>query len=44
MTTEENLKQLTKLKMYCGEKHPHSSQNPIEINFSKINKKNYIKH
>ena len=37
-------KQLTKLKMYCGEKHPHSSQNPIEINFSKINKKNYIKH
>ena len=37
-------KQLTKLKMYYGEKHPHSSQNPIEINFSKINKKNYIKH
>jgi large subunit ribosomal protein L13 len=37
-------KQLTKLKMYCGEKHPHSSQNPIEINFSKINKKNYIEH
>ena len=35
-------KQLTKLKMYYGEKHPHSSQNPIEINFSKINKKNYI--
>ena len=37
-------KQLTKLKMYYGEKHPHSSQNPIEINFSKINKKNYIEH
>ena len=37
-------KQLTKLKMYYGEKHPHSSQNPIEINFSKINRKNYIEH
>ena len=37
-------KQLTKLKMYYGEKHPHSSQNPIEINFSKINKKNYLEH
>ncbi len=37
-------KQLAKLKMYYGEKHPHSLQNPIEINFSKINKKNYIEH
>ena len=36
-------KQLSKLKMYYGEKHPHSSQNPIEINFSKINKKIKIK-
>ena len=36
--------QLSKLKMYYGEKHPHNSQNPIEINFSKINKKNYIEH
>ena len=35
-------KQLSKLKMYYGEKHPHSSQNPVEINFSKLNKKNKI--
>ena len=35
-------KQLSKLKMYYGEKHPHSSQNPIEINFAKLNKKNKI--
>ena len=35
-------KQLTKLKMYYGDKHPHESQNPIEINFSKLNKKNKI--
>ena len=36
-------KQLSKLKMYYGDKHPHSTQNPIEINFSKLNKKNSIK-
>ena len=36
-------KQLSKLKMYQGEKHPHETQNPIEIKFSEINKKNYIK-
>tara|TARA_B100000945_G_scaffold312135_1_gene306282 strand:- start:273 stop:728 length:456 start_codon:yes stop_codon:yes gene_type:complete len=35
-------KQLSKLKMYYGDKHPHSSQNPIEVNFSKLNKKNKI--
>jgi len=35
-------KQLSKLKIYYGEKHPHSSQNPIEINFSQLNKKNKI--
>ena len=35
-------KQLSKLKMYFGDKHPHSSQNPIEINFSKLNRKNSI--
>ena len=33
-------KQLTKLKIYSGEKHPHSSQNPISINISELNKKN----
>ena len=36
-------KQLSKLKMYYGDKHPHETQNPIEINFSQINKKNHIK-
>tara|TARA_B100000287_G_scaffold407935_1_gene433824 strand:- start:178 stop:639 length:462 start_codon:yes stop_codon:yes gene_type:complete len=37
-------KQLSKLKMYYGEKHPHSSQNPTEIKFSQLNRKNYIKN
>ena len=36
-------KQLSKLKMYYGDKHPHATQNPVEINFSEINKKNHIK-
>ena len=35
-------KQLSKLKMYYGDKHPHTSQNPITINFAKLNKKNKI--
>ena len=35
-------KQLSKLKIYKGESHPHESQNPKVINFSKINSKNYI--
>ena len=33
-------KQLTKLKIYKGEKHPHESQNPKIIDFAKINSKN----
>ncbi len=37
-------KQLSKLKMYYGDNHPHASQNPIEIKFSEINKKNIIKN
>ena len=36
-------KQLSKLKIYHGDEHPHSTQNPIEIKFSKINKKNFVK-
>ena len=36
-------KQLSKLKMYYGDKHPHETQNPVEIIFSAINKKNHIK-
>ena len=33
-------KQLTKLKIYVGENHPHASQNPKIIDISKLNKKN----
>jgi len=35
-------KQLTKLKIYKGKEHPHESQNPKIIEFSKINKKNHM--
>ena len=35
-------KQLTKLKIYSGEKHPHEIQKPKIIQFEKINKKNLI--
>ena len=35
-------KQLSKLKIYRGSVHPHESQNPKIIEFSKINKKNYL--
>ena len=33
-------KQLTKLKIYSGSDHPHSSQNPKLIDLSKLNSKN----
>ena len=33
-------KQLTKLKIYSGSNHPHSSQNPKLIDLSKLNSKN----
>ena len=36
-------KQLTKLKIYNGEVHPHDVQNPTIINFEKLNKKNIVK-
>ena len=36
-------KQLTKLKIYYGDKHPHSTQNPIELKFSDLNRKNSAK-
>ena len=36
-------KQLTKLKIYNGDKHPHEVQNPKIIDFEKLNKKNIIK-
>ena len=35
-------KQLTKLKIYSGDKHPHEIQKPKIIQFEKINKKNLI--
>ena len=35
-------KQLSKLKIYKGTNHPHESQNPKVIDFSKMNSKNYI--
>ena len=35
-------KQLTKLKIYSGDKHPHEIQKPKIIEFEKINKKNLI--
>ncbi len=37
-------KQLTKLKIYNGEKHPHDVQKPKVIEFGKLNKKNLIKN
>tara|TARA_E500000178_G_scaffold255907_1_gene252443 strand:+ start:195 stop:656 length:462 start_codon:yes stop_codon:yes gene_type:complete len=36
-------KQLTKLKIYNGEKHPHEIQKPKVVDFDKMNKKNVIK-
>ena len=36
-------KQLTKLKIYTGENHPHDVQKPKIINFEKLNKKNIVK-
>tara|TARA_B100000780_G_scaffold40702_1_gene25294 strand:- start:322 stop:780 length:459 start_codon:yes stop_codon:yes gene_type:complete len=37
-------KQLTKLKIYTGEEHPHSAQNPKVIDLSKLNSKNIIRN
>ena len=36
-------KQLTKLKIYNGDKHPHEIQKHKIIDFGKINKKNFVK-
>ena len=36
-------KQLTKLKVYVGETHPHEIQKPKIIDFEKLNKRNIIK-
>ena len=37
-------KQLTKLKMYSGDNHPHSSQNPTVIDLTKLNNKNIVRN
>ena len=36
-------KQLTKLKIYNGEKHPHEIQKPKLIEFEKLHKKNIVR-
>ena len=33
-------KQLSKLKIYKGDKHPHDTQNPTVVSFKDLNKKN----
>ena len=37
-------KQLTKLKIYSGSEHPHSSQNPKIVDLSKLNNKNLVRN
>ena len=37
-------KQLTKLKIYNGENHPHDIQKPKIIEFDKLNKRNLVKN
>ena len=37
-------KQLTKLKIYTGENHPHSAQNPKILDLNKLNSKNLIRN
>jgi large subunit ribosomal protein L13 len=36
--------QLKKLKIYSGEEHPHSAQNPQIIDLTKMNSKNTIRN
>ena len=37
-------KQLTKLKIYSGNEHPHSAQNPTVIELDKLNSKNIARN
>ena len=37
-------KQLTKLKIYSGTSHPHQTQNPIIVDFLKLNKMNLVRN
>ena len=36
-------KQMSKLKIYRGDKHPHEVQNPKEISLVQMNKKNLLR-
>ena len=36
-------KQLTKLKIYSGNNHPHEAQNPKIIELNKLNDKNVLR-
>ena len=36
-------KQMSKLKIYKGDMHPHESQNPKEISLDQMNKKNLLR-
>ena len=37
-------KQLTKLKMYSGNEHPHAAQSPIILELAKLNSKNIVRN
>ena len=37
-------KQLTKVKIYAGEEHPHAAQNPKFLDLGKLNSKNLIRN
>ena len=37
-------KQLSKLKIYIGENHPHAAQNPTIIKIDELNNKNIIRN
>ena len=37
-------KQMSKLKIYRGDNHPHNVQNPKEISLIQLNKKNLLRH
>ena len=38
------IKLLTKLKIYSGNDHPHSAQNPQVIELGKLNSKNLVRN
>ena len=40
----KGVKQLSKLKIYIGENHPHTAQNPEIIEIKNLNNKNIIRN